>query len=187
MKKVLALLVFLVGGVAHAGFTAEPYLGYDNLSIKGQLVGSSTEAKATGTGIAFGARLGYEFSPTFWIAADYKGGSGKDDSAAATEYTQASTALLFGTQIKQVRLWAGYGFSDKFTMKSTTSLDFTGTNIRFGGGYETSKNVFANVEVVMPKYTKISTAAGEVELDQVYQSFDIVSVMLSVSYKFGGK
>jgi hypothetical protein len=94
---------------------------------------------------------------------------------------------LLGYQVNKFNFWAGYGFSDTFTFKSNPQLDFVGTNFKAGFNYQTPQKFNVGVEVAIPKYTKVKTSGLEVDIDQVYSSFDVTSVMFMASYMFGGK
>lgn len=184
MRHIIFALTFLMGGYANAGFIAEPFIGYESGNIKGKLVGSTTESKSATTGFAYGARLSYKFS-SLWMGVDYKGSAGSDDSVSKSDISTAVIGGLLGYQFDKVNVWGGYGFSDKFTVKNTSELEFSGSSFKVGFNYQTPHKINAGIEVAIPTYKKVKSSTGEADLDQLYSSFSFTSVMFMVSYPFG--
>lgn len=186
MNQILSVLVFLASSYAHAGFIAEPYLGIESMTTKGKPL-TGTEAKSSASGVSYGARLGYRFGQSIWLAGDYKGSSGSDKSdSSSTDYSTSALSVLVGYQHNKYNFWAGYGLSETQNVQTTPALELTGTSFKAGFGYKTAENIRANVEVSIPKYTKVKSSTVELEMDQIYSSFDVSTVLFTVSYIFGG-
>jgi hypothetical protein len=188
MKKILATLVLFVGFQAHAAVLLEPFLGYNQSTLNTTM--SGTDTKYTNTGMEYGARIGYKFTQGFWIAGEYTGGSGKSkpDTAGATDNDYANTTLgaVFGYDYSHFRFWAGYGFSDKSTIKQTgqADADYTGTSMKVGLGFRPTQIVSINFEYIMPKYTKVSQSGTDYDVSTLFTKFDISGMALSVSFPF---
>lgn len=186
MKKLLSLVVLVLGVQAHAGVIVEPFIGYDSSSLKTTDIGGTT-GSATNSGMDFGARLGYRFGQGFWVAAEYAGGSGKSkNDTTEQDYSKSAMSAVFGYDMGRFNVWAGYGFSDKITLKNSGSpdTDITGTNLKVGVGFEAVNHVALNLEYLMPKYTKLNAGSGDVTISDFYSKFDTSGVMFSVSFPF---
>lgn len=189
MNKVIAIIAMVIGFQANAGVLVEPYIGYDQSTMKNTTVGGVSDG-ATNSGLDYGARFGYRFSQGFWAAAEYAAGSGKSksDTAGATDSDYSKTALgaVFGYNTGRWNFWAGYGFSDTLTVKQSGSadVDITGTSLKVGAGFRATPNVSVNLEYMMPKYTKMKSSGMEFDIDTIYSKFDTSGTMLSVSFPF---
>jgi hypothetical protein len=185
MKKLALIVALFFGFQAHAGFLAEPFLGYESGSTQATTIAGAS-ATSSFSGFDYGARLGYIFGKGFWLAAEYTGASGTDkDSSSSTDYTKTVTSLVFGYDFGKYNIWAGYGFSDKITYKTTSGdLYYSGTNMKIGFGYDLANHVAVNVEYIIPKYTKAGSAAGEVDISTQLSKYDAPSAVLSVSFPF---
>lgn len=189
MNKILSLIVLVLGVQAQAGVLLEPFVGYDQTTQKTTDI-SGTNDGSTNSGMDYGARLGYKFGRGFWLAAEYTGGSGKSKSDTAgtpdSDYTRTALGAVIGYDFGRVNLWAGYGASDKVTIKQTGSADadVTGTNMKVGVGVKAANHVAINLEYGIPKYTKITTGGTEYTISNLYSKFDTSGAMLSVSFPF---
>jgi hypothetical protein len=189
VKKLVSILIMLLGVQANAGFLAEPFIGYDQTTAKTTDV-SATDGGSKNSGMDYGARLGFRFTQGYWVAAEYAGGSGTSKSdttgTADMDYTRTALGAVFGYDYGQFGFWGGYGFSDKLTIKATGSTDtvFAGTNFKVGVGYRPMMHVSVNLEYVIPKYTKVTVNSVETDLSTFYTKFDTSGAMLSVSFPF---
>jgi hypothetical protein len=189
MSKFLSVLILFLGFQAQAGVFVEPFLGYDQSKLKTTTNGGA-EGSSTNSGMDYGLKLGYGLSNGLWFGVDYIGGSGKSkgDEAGATEsdYSKSAMGALIGYSKGRFSMWAGYGFSDKFTLKESGSadLDITGTNMRIGFGYLAASHVAINFDYVIPKYTKMAQSGNEATISDLYSKFDTSGMMLSVSFPF---
>lgn len=189
MNKLLSVLVLVLGVQAKAGVLIEPFLGYDQTTLKNTDL-SGTNSGATDSGTDYGARLGYRFNQGFWLAAEYTGGSGKSKSdivgTADQDYTKTALGAVIGYDSGRFRFWGGYGFSDKITFKQTgsTDTDAAGTNLKVGLGFIAANHVSVNLEYIIPKYTKLTSSGVEYDVATLYSKFDTSGAMLSVSFPF---
>jgi hypothetical protein len=188
MKNILALfaVIFGISSVSNASLMVEPYLGYEFGKQTNKAVGGSTETTSDSTNPALGLRLGYSFMLP-WVALDYTMGSGTIKATAGdTDFSRTSLAAVVGVDLPVlVRAWAGYGFTNDFTLKGSGGLSDTkvkGTYTKVGVGTTMLPFVSINLEYIMHKATKINLAgSGEVDVDTVYSTFDNNTYMLSVS------
>ncbi len=190
MNKLLTILVLVFGVQAKAGFLAEPFIGYDQSTVKYTDIGG-TSSGSTNSGMDYGARLGYRFNQGLLLAVEYAGGSGTNKSdtvgTADSDYTKAAMGAIIGYDFGRFSIWAGYGFSDKVTSKTTgqADSDMTGTNMKVGFGYKVVNHVSVNLDYIIPKYTKSISGGTETDLSTVFTKFDTSGAMLSVSFPFG--
>ncbi len=186
MKKVLLLLLAVgLTSNAQAGVYIDPFLGLNSSSTTATTA-SGAKANSSSSGIDYGARLGYKFSSPWFFAAEYTGGSGKDDGeSSSNDYTKTILGTVIGYDIGKHLLAAGYGFSDKLTYKSSPELEIKGTNIKLGYAYKATNKVNINLDLVIPNYTKASAAGNEIEISQVFSKFTVTSILLSVSFPIG--
>lgn len=186
MKKLLSVVVFVLGAQAQAGILAEPFLGYDQSSIKSTDLGGTTGG-AKNSGMDYGARIGYRFNQGVWVAAEYTGGSGTSKSEVAgnpdQDYTKTALGAVIGYNTGRLRFWGGYGISDAVKLK-TDNVDVTGTNMKLGFGFMATSHVSVNLEYIVPKYTKLKASGVEFDVKDVYSKFDSSGAMLSVSFPF---
>ncbi|NUM59466.1 MAG: outer membrane beta-barrel protein [Bdellovibrionaceae bacterium] len=187
MKKYISLMILFLSVQSHAGFIAEPFVGYNSGSSKATTI-SGTLASSTSSGFDYGIRAGFLFGQSFWIAGEYTGGSGKDkDSSSETDYTRTAIGVVIGYKLpNKYNFWLGYGTSDKITYKdSTTEIYTSGTNAKFGFGYEVAKNVDVNVELIVPKYSKFGNSTTEVDISSAFSKYDVSFALISLSFPFG--
>lgn len=188
MYKWLSLFILVLSFQAKAGVFVEPFLGYDQSTLKVEASGISSGS--TSSGVDYGLKLGYAFHQGFWLGVDYTGGSGttKSDTAGVdnTDYSKTAIGALVGYSAGRFNFWAGYGFSDKVTVKSSGSPDteMTGTNMKIGAGVLAVNHVAINLDYVIPKYTKSTTSGTESNISDTYSKFDTSGFMLSVSFPF---
>lgn len=180
--------MFLFCGQVQAGFFIEAGAGLSSTATKVTALGGG-ETSSSGSGFDATGRLGYRFAKPFWIAAEYVSGSGKDDLDNATDYAKTSIGLLVGYDFGLYNVWLGYGPSEKLTFKfpGNPDLDFLGSSVKLGIGYEVRKWFSINVEYILPTYTKVSINGTESELSNFYSSFKSAGTLLSFSfpYEFG--
>lgn len=189
MIKLLSLLIFILGVQAKAGVFVEPFLGYDQSTLKTTDVGGTTDG-STNSGMDYGARLGYELNQGLWFAIDYTAGSGKSKSDTAgtldSDYTKSALGAVIGYNVGRFSFWGGYGFSDsiKITQSGTADTDFSGTNMKVGFGIKAVPHVSVNLDYIIPKYTKITQSGVDYDVSTFYSKFDASGFMLSVSFPF---
>jgi len=189
VNKVIAILAMVLGVQANAGVIVEPFVGYDQSTLKTTTTAGASDG-STNSGLDYGARLGYRFNQGFWVAAEYAGGSGKSKSDTAgvedSDYSKSAMGAVFGYSTGRWNFWGGYGFSDTITVKQSgaADMDITGTNLKVGAGFRAASNVSVNLEYIMPKYTKIKASGMEFDVDSIYSKFDTSGAMLSVSFPF---
>lgn len=155
----LASMVFLlVPSAAKADLFIEPYLGYEVGRVN---MTTTTDVGWSGntSGVAIGARLGYSI-PLLFAALDYAYASDSTSSMSGSgapadgSATRSSLGLVAGVKIPMLRAYAGYGFSDKFTLKpSSGDLTLTGTSIKLGASFTGLPLINLNLEYVMATYT----------------------------------
>ncbi len=186
MKSFVSFAILLVGLQASAGFVAEPFLGYASGSTKATSL-TGAEGSSTNTGIGFGVRAGYLFGQSFWASAEYTGGSGKDkDSGGEQDYTRTATGVVFGYKIPKYNFWAGYGVSEKIAFKSDSlDLYLSGTNMKFGFGYELGSRIYVNVELIIPTYKKFGNSTREFDISAAYSKLTASMAVISFSMPFG--
>lgn len=189
MSKIISVIVLFLGVQAHAGIFVEPFLGYDQSTLKTTDTGGTTDG-STNSGMDYGLKLGYGLSNGLWFGVDYAGGSGKSKSDTAgtpdSDYSKSAMGALIGYSSGRFSVWAGYGFSDKITSKQTGSpdTDITGTNMKIGFGYLAASHVAINFDYIVPKYTKFTLNGTELDISTFYSKFDTSGMMLSVSFPF---
>lgn len=189
MSKLLSVIVLFLGVQAHAGVFVEPFLGYDQSKLKTTDTSGATDG-STNSGMDYGLKLGYGLHNGLWFGIDYTGGSGKSKSDTAgtadSDYSKSAMGALIGYSTGRFSMWAGYGFSDKVTLKQTGSADtdITGTNMKVGFGYLAATHVAINFDYVIPKYTKMTQSGTEYDISSFYSKFDTSGMMLSVSFPF---
>lgn len=187
MKKILLLLSLVSFSVnARAGVYIDPFLGLDSSTVTATTA-SGAKANSSSSGIDYGARLGYKLMSPWFIAAEYTGGSGKDDggTSSSSEYTKTALGGVIGYDIGKHLLAIGYGFSDKLKYKTTPELEISGTNLKLGYAYKATNKININLDLIIPNYTKASAGGGEVEISQVYSKFTVTTILLSVSFPIG--
>lgn len=191
MKTLLTILAsVLVSFSAHAGFLAEPWLGYESGTTQCTNASSGADCGAKSTGFDYGARLGWMFGGGFWLAAEYMGGSGTikyDDGSADDKSESTILGAALGVDLASgLRLFAGYGFSDSLKVKSTTDITFKGTSAKVGLGYKFKNNVSVNLEYIMETITKYDAATlTDQEVSGLFSTFKPARAMLTVGYVFG--
>jgi len=175
---------------ARAGVLLEPFVGYGQTTVSTTDL-SATDAQSKDSGLGYGSRLGYRFNQSFWIAAEYAAGNGTSKSStpgiADMNYNNTAMSAVVGYDHNHFRVWAGYGFSDKVTLKdsSGTETNFSGTNYKLGVGLRPSTSFSVNFEYLIPKYTKYNTAGGaDADVSTIYSKMDVSSMFLSVSFPF---
>ncbi|MBL7543738.1 MAG: hypothetical protein JNL11_07965 [Bdellovibrionaceae bacterium] len=186
MKTLVTTFTIFFGIQCLAGFIVEPFLGYNTGSTK--LTATTGEvAKSTNSGLDYGLRLGYLFGQSFWTAAEYTGGSGKDKGSSSEEdYARTATGILVGYKVNKYNFWAGYGISDKVTYKLTDAeIYYSGTNMKFGFGQFFANHVAVNVELIIPKYTKFGSGSRELNIADEFKGMDVTYASISVSFPFG--
>lgn len=170
-----------------AGLIADPFVGLNTGSSNGTTI-AGVKTGSNNSGLDYGLRAGYLFGQSFWTAIEYTGGSGKDkDSSSETDYSRTATGLVLGYKLpNKYNIWLGYGVSDKITYKtSLIDLYTSGTNLKFGFGYELAKNVAVNVEYVLTNYSKFGSGSTELNLKDVYSKYDVSFAVISISFPFG--
>ena len=188
IKLLVASFVFVAGFSAHAGFLIEPYLGYDFGTYNTTATVGGGKSSSDTKGTVFGARLGYEFMIP-WVAFDYSTGSGKASVSGASDvdYTKTGMGLVVGASLPIIRIWAGYGFSNKYTIKGTNgdpNTDFKGTYTKAGLGFSLIPFIDLNAEYIMNKFEKFNPGTSEVNIKDVYSNHDYNTVMISLSAPF---
>ncbi len=188
------LLSLFVSFSAHAGFMAEPWLGYESGTIKCTSVANIGCSSKT-TGMNYGARLGWLFPAGLWLAADYAGGSGKikyDAGGAEDDGSRTRLGAAFGYDMMMgFRMFGGYGFSNTLKSKSSSGeTKFKGTEYYVGVGYRTPVRITINLEYhvdSLPKYDVSSGAITFTDRDTsgAFSTFSSNRVLLTVGYFFG--
>jgi len=190
VSKLLCVFILVLGVQAKAGFLAEPFVGYDQSTLKYTDTGG-TSSGSTSSGMDYGARLGYRFNQGLVLALEYAGGSGttKSDTVgtADSDYTKAAMGVIIGYDFGRFSIWGGYGFSDKITSKTTgqADTDITGTNFKVGFGYKVVNHVSVNLDYIIPKYTKFTNSGTESDISTFFTKYDASGAMVSVSFPFG--
>lgn len=193
MKKIFAMIAITLGMsyAAKAGIMIEPYLGYhggDTVYQFTTLGGGGPEYTDTASGTGFGLRLGYKFLLP-WVALDYAtfNGTYKDGVPGNSNYDYSMTnmSVVVGVDLPiMLRAWAGYGFSDKGTLKFTSSETKTeGTSTKIGLGFKGFPFVSINAEYIMTTPTKLDYGhgSGKEDVDLYYKSLKPNFFLISVS------
>lgn len=170
MKKLLVILLFLVSTNASAGILLEPYMGYMSGS-------SSNTPKLKLTGPNYGARLGYAM-PGLFFALDYTLGilEGKQNTTTL-DYDHKASALVVGTDVDVLRLWAGYTFANELDQDGNNGV-YEGSGFKFGLGYKIIEMPLSlNFEYLIDTYDELDGANLPVEL-KINTMFFSVSVPL---------
>jgi hypothetical protein len=192
MKVSIFLIMSLfVSSFAHAGFLAEPWVGYESGSTACTGATSGSDCAAKSSGAKYGARLGWMIPMGMWFAAEYMGGSSTlkyDDGSAddTGEHTVLGAALGydFGSGL---RLFAAYGASNTMKVKSSVEITFKGTNTRAGVGYKFN-HFSVNLEYHMDTFTKLDSPSQNItdmDVSTVFSKFSPTGMMLTFSYIFG--
>ncbi len=192
MKALLSILTgLMISTVAHAGFMAEPYIGYGTGTTKcTAAAGTDCGAKSTGSG--YGARLGWMLADGLWFAGEYAGGSATlkyDDGVSADEtVTQANIGAAAGFDFASgLRLFGGYGFSNTVTDKTTSGdLTLKGTSVYVGLGYKFHDHISVNFQYHMDTFTKFDfPPLTDQDIATMFSKFTPTRMMLSISYVYG--
>jgi hypothetical protein len=156
------LMVVLQAVPAHAGILVEPYIGYGLGNSKVAFAGGA-EAKSDTYGSVLGARLGYQALLLF-AAFDGSVGMGtiKAANSASTDADYSDTKLfaLVGARLPLVRAYAGYGFINNVTEKSTPNEKLQGSAIKLGVGFTGLPFIAINFEYIASTYDKIDLGGG---------------------------
>lgn len=192
MKTILTVLVsILISMSAHAGFMAEPWIGYESGTTQCTYATSGNDCGAKNTGYDYGARLGWMFGGGFWLAAEYTGGSGtiKYDNGAADDTSEQTVigASLGFDMASGLRFFAGYGLTDSLKVKSSSSdMTLKGTEVKVGLGYKFKNNISLNLEYHMDTYTKYDIGSlTDQDASALFSTFKPARAMLTVGYVFG--
>jgi hypothetical protein len=192
MKTLLTILAsVLISTSAHAGFLAEPWVGYESGATQCTNATSGADCGAKTTGFDYGARLGWMFGGGFWLAAEYMGGSGTIKYDDGSSDDKSETTILGATlgfdMASGLRFFAGYGFSDSYKVKSSSSdLTFKGTSAKVGLGYKFKNNVSVNLEYYMETFTKYDVLTlTDQDVSGLFSTFKPTRAMLTVGYVFG--
>jgi len=189
MKKIFALLTIVFGfsTAAQAGLLIEPYLGYYYGTTISRGVTSSIDVTDTSTGLGYGLRLGYKFMVP-WVAIDYSASSGTNETdyppgTANVDYAWTGIGVSVGADLPLgLRIFGGYGFTDKAVLKYTSGDDtLTGSYTKVGLGFRLIPMLSLNAEYIMHSYTKYDNGTTKVDLDTVYSSFSSNAVLVSIS------
>jgi hypothetical protein len=135
-----------------------------------------------------GLRLGYKFMLP-WVALDYRLSSGEEVTDSTTlqkiKAEQTQLGVTAGVDLPLIRLFAGYGFDNKYTFKPTSGdVVFKGSYTKVGAGMSILPFVKLNLEYIMNTYSKISTGGVEFDRSALYNKFEHNTVFLSVSAPF---
>lgn len=174
----------VLGLRAHAGFVFEPMLGVDSTTTTATTA-SGAKASSSSSGLIYGARLGYSFGKSFWMAGEYLMGNGSDDTVSATKYTKSTAGLLIGREFGQYNIWAGFGALDTLIYQTNPELTVTGTNVQFGVGHELKTKIMINLGIIVPMYKKAKAGGNETDISAVYSKFNVTSLILTFSYPLG--
>lgn len=169
----LAAAVTLKAAPAHAGFMAEPYLGYK----MGNYDGGTAASKGDLSGVSIGARVGYAF-PVIFVAADYSilpSGSVDWDNGGDTDVTNDQLLIDVGVSLPLIRAYAGYGLMNDFKFDGGAKL--TGGSLwKLGVGTTILPFVAINLEYQNAEHDKAELGGLEGDTDAKSNAF-----MLSVS------
>jgi hypothetical protein len=187
MKIIMIAVLALFTVSAHAGILVEPYLGFGASTVKTEDT-SGVPGSDSSTGIGMGLRLGYKFLLP-WVALDYRLSSGEKLTDSVTQEkinaSQTQMGVTGGVDLPLVRLFAGYGFDNKFTVKpSSGDVVFKGTYTKLGAGFSLIPLIKINLEYIINTYPKFSTGGTEYDRSVSYNKFDHTTLFLSVSAPF---
>lgn len=191
MKKILAIALITLGfQSAQAGWLVEPYLGYNMGSFSGKTKVGGTEIDASDNGLGFGARFAYDFIGLF-AGIDYsmmsttikydKPAGSKDDKA---DHSKLFAVVGYSLPAIPLRFWAGYAFSNAWTVKGTdgaSDTKYTGSAFKFGGGYTVIPMLSLNLEYVINSYDKWSSGGSSGNVSDAYSDFKSSAIFFSAS------
>lgn len=192
MNKILVTLAVLFGvASAQAGILIEPYLGYESSAFKYANASSPSleyTDKITGTGV--GLRLGYKFLIP-WVALDYSMTTGKAKAGSPTDVdydaSQTGIGAVIGADLPLIRGWAGYGFSNDFVRKATSTTVETklkGTYTKVGVGFKIIPFLSLNLEYKMNNVDKIEANGVTMNKSAMFASQTNNALFFSVSAPF---
>lgn len=193
MKTFLKTMTFFVSfglaSQASAGLLLEPYLGYESSTLT--LDDGSVDSGGKGSGLGFGARLGYKTPIMIWVAADYSSVSGATyKGAVSTNDGKIDSTNLFvdvGVDLPILfRLWAGYGVQSKskFAADSGAGGDIIYESpLKVGIGLTALPLVSINVEYFTAKVKEIETG-GSTTQGSFFKTSDNKGLVVSVSAPF---
>jgi hypothetical protein len=164
MLNKVAFIVVLLGTslmseVSWASLLLEPYGGY---SLSGTM---NTTAGNVGKfqGIGFGARIGFTFLKSLFIAADgsYLPSMDITDSVSITSkptIMRAGAVLGFSAPMFPIRFWGGFNFMDSLKWSDPTFGDTTlsGNSFKFGLGIKIVHFFSLNGEYIINSYSDLS-------------------------------
>lgn len=153
MKKLLVTMVLALcfSGIAKADLLFEPYIGTE--------AGKFSNADATLTGTAVGARIAYKLPLFVWAGLDLSLGSSGKYKGVLTDADMKHTSYygVVGVNLPiLLRGWVGYGVSDQFVIDSPINSTMKSNATKIGIGLTPLPLVCLNVEYIKGTVSEIS-------------------------------
>lgn len=198
MRALLALtatLILFSSRIANASVYIEPLAGYQQANNEYTLKPAfgGTSDKATITGFAYGAELGYMFHFGLRLGADLEmaNQSIKTESTGVTSKWITSTYVFTVGYVfpKNIVGYVGVGTatsSDDQTLKTT----LTGMALKLGGQHEFINHIAVRVEYLMYTWNDTKTDPNSAQkISDLYDKFNSMGVQASIvfPFEFGGK
>lgn len=160
MKKLVVVLAMMLGmsGVAQAGVLIEPYLGYE--------FGKTSDPDGKTTGTVLGARLAYTLPAFVWLGLDATMGVSETfdpDTGSSRDGNRETVSAVVGVDLPVLlRVWAAYGFHNKF--KTDSGADFEGKNMKLGVGFTGLPFISINFEYIKDEFDEPSPLDMKAEM-----------------------
>jgi hypothetical protein len=185
-NRLFILLALIASNISVAGVLIEPQLGYTLSGSKGGSFGNVPLA-AKGSGVEYGARLGYQFLGLMG-GFNYQHASlsvdstivSVDNATLSNTFKKDSLGVFIGFNAPiLIRAWLGYNFSEKITCTSTNNhFDdgdyFKGNSTELGIGFTGLPFLSMNLIYKMDNYTTAHTVSPSADASGSMKPTEII-------------